>query len=100
MEKRQHAEHAIIALKREDLAHLLDVRADVVMREHDALGFAGAATGKNHGGEIVQRIFCFVGDDVQESHYFFRAEKLETPYVVSYNYRARVPTSPPAKATP
>ena len=35
MEKRQHAEETIPPVQAEDLFHLLDVRADVVMAQHD-----------------------------------------------------------------
>ncbi len=53
MEKRQDAQHAIARRQAEHLLHLLDVGTDVVMREHHALGFARAAAGEDHGGEIV-----------------------------------------------
>src|SRR5690348_13920603 len=56
VEKRQDAEEAIGWIEHERLAHLVDVGGDVEMRKHHAFGIAGAATGENHGGQIVE--FC------------------------------------------
>ena len=51
----QDAEKSVLRAEVEQLAELLGVRGDIVMGEHDPLRFAGAAAGKNHGGEVVQR---------------------------------------------
>ena len=59
MEKRQDAQEPVVAVQAKHLFHLLDVRADVVMAQHHALRFAGAAAGKNHRGQIIQPGFSF-----------------------------------------
>ena len=56
MKKRQDAQEPVVAVQIKHLIHLFNVRADVVMREHHALRLAGAAAGKNHGGQSVQRV--------------------------------------------
>ena len=43
VEEGQHAQQAILAVQHERLPHLLDIRRDVVMREHHALRLARAA---------------------------------------------------------
>ena len=57
MEERQDAQETIMVVQSEHLFELLDVRADVIVRQHDAFWLAGAAAGENHGGQIVQAGF-------------------------------------------
>ena len=59
MKERQHAQEPVVAVQIKHLVHLLDVRADVEMREHHALRLAGAAAGKNHGGQGVQGFMIY-----------------------------------------
>ena len=54
MEEGQDAEEDVAFGEHEGLGHLVNVGHDVVMREHHAFGFAGAAAGENDGGEIVE----------------------------------------------
>ena len=56
MEEGQHAEKDVAFGEHESLAHLINVGHDVVVSEHHAFGFAGAAAGKNNCGEIVERL--------------------------------------------
>src|SRR5579863_4054851 len=58
MEKGQDAENLVVPVEHEDLRNLLNVRRDVVMREHDALGVSGAAAGKDDGGQVVDIAFA------------------------------------------
>ena len=53
---------AVFAVEHEGLAGLLDVGGDVVVREHHALGIAGAAARENHGGQIVEGFGWAAGD--------------------------------------
>ena len=78
MEKRQNAENAIAFAKAKHLLQLRDVRSDVVMGQHHALGIAGAAAGKNDRGQRVED--CRL-----------RIAELKT---------ARVPTGRPAGTSP
>src|SRR5215813_5293766 len=55
MKEGQDPKDLIASTQREYLCHLLDVRADVVMREHYSLRLPCAAARKNHCGEIIQR---------------------------------------------
>ena len=55
MEERQHAHKAVRPVQAEDLLELLDVRADVVVAEHDAFGIARAAAGEDDRRQVVQR---------------------------------------------
>ena len=52
VEEGQDAEYPVVAVESEALVELRDVRNDIVVREHDALGIAGAAAGKDHRSEI------------------------------------------------
>jgi len=61
--KRKDAEDLVMAVQHEDLRDLLDVGADVVVGEHDALGVAGAAAGKDDGGEVVNVALAGCGAD-------------------------------------
>ncbi len=54
MEERQDAHEAVASVQAEDLFELLDVRADVVVAEHHALGIARAAAGEDDRRQIVQ----------------------------------------------
>ena len=72
MEKRQDAEQPVVMREIQDVAELLEVREDVVMREHHALRLAGAAAGKNHGGQVVERHFLFLA-----GHAFEQTERRE-----------------------
>ena len=54
MEEGQDAQKDVAFREHEDLPHLLNVGHDVVVREHHAFGFAGAAAGENDGGEVVE----------------------------------------------
>ena len=54
MKEGKDTQQRIVSIEHEHLAKLLDVGHDVVMRQHDAFGLAGAAAGKNHGGQIVE----------------------------------------------
>ena len=72
MEKRQDAEQPVVMREVQNVAELFEVREDVVMREHHALRLAGAAAGKNHGGQIVERDFLFLPGDL-----FQQAERRE-----------------------
>ena len=53
MKEGQDAENLVAAAEHEDLADLADVRHDVEVREHDALGIAGAAAGKDDRGQLI-----------------------------------------------
>ncbi len=66
MEKRQDAEQPVAMRETQDVAELFEVREDVVMRQHHALRLAGAAAGKNHGGQIVQHDFLFLAGHALE----------------------------------
>ena len=72
MEKRQDAEHAIMVREIQDVTELLKIRENVVMREHHALGFAGAAAGKNHRCQVVQSNLLFLS-----GHFFEQAKRRE-----------------------
>ena len=54
MEERQYSQNTIAAPEREGLSQLLQIGADVVMREHHTLGIAGTAAGKNDRREAIQ----------------------------------------------
>src|SRR5207248_2698845 len=54
MKERQDAEDLVTATQWKYLRHLLDVRADVVVREHHAFRLARAAAREDDGSEIVQ----------------------------------------------
>src|SRR6516225_7319160 len=54
MEKWQHTNHTVFAIKPEDLFELLDVRADVIVAEHDPFWITCAATGENHGRQVIK----------------------------------------------
>ena len=54
MKKGQHTEHSIFRAEAKYLAKLFDVRADVVVRGHDAFGFTGAAAGEDDGGKAIE----------------------------------------------
>ena len=43
------------AVEHEDLGDLLNVGHDVEVREHHALGIAGAAAGEDDGGQLIHR---------------------------------------------
>src|SRR5258708_1639887 len=55
MEEWKNSEQAIFAREAKDLIHLFDVRADIVMRKHNAFRLARAAAGKDHRRQIVER---------------------------------------------
>ncbi len=54
MEKGKYSQQAIMPVEHESLSDLFDIRADIVVRQHDALGIACAPAGKNNGGKIVE----------------------------------------------
>ena len=62
VEKRQDAENPVIPIQRKRLANLLNVRDDVVVREHHALGCAGAAARENDRGQVVHRCLVFAAE--------------------------------------
>ena len=66
------------AREREHLRDGLDVRDDVVVREHDAFGDAGAAAGKDHGGDGLGRATRSQQSRWKESARPARARSLET----------------------
>ena len=53
MEKRQNAQQHVVAAEVNDLVDGADVRADVAMREHHALGLAGRAGGEDDRQQVV-----------------------------------------------
>src|SRR5207244_3476989 len=57
MEERQNSQHPVVAIETEDLIHLPDVRAEIVMGEQDAFRIAGAAAGEDDGGRLIQTGF-------------------------------------------
>src|SRR6266853_5770477 len=54
MEKRKHTQESVMAGETKDLIHLVNVRANIVMTEHDAFRLACAAAGENHRREVVE----------------------------------------------
>ena len=54
MEKWKNSQQPILAREAKDLIHLFDVRADIVMRKHNAFRLARAAAGKDHRRQIVK----------------------------------------------
>jgi len=54
MEERQNAQYFVTAIEHEDLRHLANVGEQIVMREHYAFGFAGAAAGEDDGSQAVR----------------------------------------------
>src|SRR5881409_1831689 len=59
MEERQYSQNTIAAPQRKGLSQLLQIGADVVMREHHTLGIAGTAAGKNDRREAIQ-VYCLL----------------------------------------
>ena len=53
MEERQHAEHDVLSCELKELTGRVDVREHVAMRQHHALGYAGAAARKDDRGQRV-----------------------------------------------
>jgi hypothetical protein len=53
MKERQNAQQNVVLGEANDFIDRADIRAYVVMREHDALWPACRAGGKNHGEQIV-----------------------------------------------
>ena len=49
----QDAKNLVTAIEHEHLVDLADIRHDVEVREHDALGIAGAAAGKDDGCQLI-----------------------------------------------
>ena len=62
MKERHDAQHRVARPRMDDLLDRLDIRADVVMREHHALGHAGRAGGEDDRHHIV------AADAVQAEH--------------------------------
>ena len=62
MEERHDAEHRVVRPRMDDLVDRLDIRGDVVVREHHALGHAGRAGGEDDRGHVV------AADPVQAEH--------------------------------
>src|SRR5690348_15594981 len=54
VEERENAHNAVVGMQEKHLTELLHVGSDIVMREDDAFGFAGRATGKNNRGGVVE----------------------------------------------
>ena len=61
MEEGEDAEEAVASAEVEDLFELFDVGDEVGVGEHDAFGVAGAAAGKDDGGEVVDGDFFGLG---------------------------------------
>jgi len=59
MEEGQDAQQPLRFVEGDDLAALLDVGEKVELREHHALGLAGAAAGKDDGRQSVQGFTIF-----------------------------------------
>ena len=53
VKERQDAEQPVPGLRVDGLDDRLGVGGDVAVAEHDPLGIAGAAAGKDHGGQVV-----------------------------------------------
>ena len=66
VEEREDTQKPVPRAEVEQLAQLLGVRQDIVVGEHDPFRFASAATGKNHGGEVVQGARPFASDSSLE----------------------------------
>ncbi len=54
MEKRQNPHDAIVRPQKEDLVELLDVRRNVVLRQHHALGLARRPAGENNRCQVIE----------------------------------------------
>src|SRR5262249_4306502 len=46
--------HPVVSVEPENLFELLDVRTDIIMAEHHSFRITGAATGENHGREVIK----------------------------------------------
>src|SRR6266404_2372117 len=54
MEERKHTQKTVKACETKDLIHLVNVRAHVVMTEHNALWLTRAAAGENDCREVIE----------------------------------------------
>src|SRR6516165_4722959 len=54
MEERKNSQEPVARGEVEQLVQLLGVRSKIVVTEHNPFGFAGAAAGKDDGGNVVE----------------------------------------------
>ena len=54
MEEGQNTQEPVLGAEVEQLSELLGIGTDIVVREHDPLGVARAATGENDGRQVIE----------------------------------------------